>query len=1092
MSSCPNKNDPTWKKLVEKHGELVAIDAYMTNNYQIPATLESVTPVDAHLWSPEKTSRVEGFREIMELNDKILVALGAKLKAYSKSDSKKYVKDLTKLVKEFSESNTKRGAVMFLQNAEAMMKDLGPKLDKVKDNLTLLKQTQEFASTFDLINDMRDILAKTDSVRVKQRVSKVVEDLKDFNIKYEAYAKDTLVRRMAAVSPMARAKKREELNNQYTKDNPRPKGMKLAEHKKARDKYVGDALNSMNEEILQLDMAKIRQLLTVAPKDITDTTMRYVDAAGVNDPVLQYVVDALNRADFKIKEGFIEDRVVSSNVYKKFIEGKTGAFLTDQKKLYEDLYEVKKGKPTGYYTRQFYSEFYKERTKMWAEYNKQEEEWKASTSEEEQSLIPYKDRPYEKVKDDWKKKHLIDQTKPISDSNIKDVYHNNSYTKLQKDPRKKEMYDYLIKFNEESDAMITNSTKLGYKLPSMTKRDSELLIEQGLLGAAKTKLGDTTKVKIDDVESGELKVVDGVVKTLTDERGRSLKRIAVQFRGDLEMEDQSFDLMGMALSNRFVSRNFKEKNAIKAEMEVIRDLTESRQLLKKEGSKQIVKTVKTAFGITKEEEREINETIKGSDSNSLKLLASVLEDRLYGKHDMGGNEKLTKAVNLALKLSANNMLIGSYLSSTSNALAGLTMNWFESVRGEWYGQKNLLNGEIKYLSEIGGSVKDIDSLEPQGMTNLFINKFLDTSMGFSGMSNDMTQDSRIKRAFSMSTLHGMNSSVEHFIQGTMVYAVMDNIKVKDKLGNYVDKEGNIVADRDSAATMDEIYKVSNGVIKWSNNDLTIEGFDRVNKDTEYAINRRMKDIAADLHGNYDSNNKAMIQRYWYGKLAFYLRKWIVRGVQNRWRGIDTTDRNFLDVDDSKKFISYSTGKYKEGSYTSAVRFIRQNMQAMLNLRREILTTEWDKLTDMEQANIKKSVAEFTLMFTTLAASAFLGKLALEEDDEKSRAAMFLATYLMRRQAGELMVYFPGLGVNDAVRTVTTPTSLTSSILKVTNTTGQLIEDLWGVSTGDGLEIYKGGLHKDESKSKVALLKLLSGYSGLTADSEQRWKSQYNK
>jgi hypothetical protein len=395
------------------------------------------------------------------------------------------------------------------------------------------------------------------------------------------------------------------------------------------------------------------------------------------------------------------------------------------------------------------------------------------------------------------------------------------------------------------------------------------------------------------------------------------------------------------------------------------------------------------------------------------------------------------------------------------------------------------------MSDIGSNVKDIKGIQHSSRTNLFLDKFLDTSMDWSGLSNNLTSDSKIKNLMSMSTLHGLNGSAEHYVQSTLMYATLDNLKVKNKQGEYVDKKGAVV-DRADAATMDEIYKEVDGELVWSDDNLTVEGFDSMTREAEFAINRRIKDIAADLQGNYDSNNRAMLQRYWYGKLAFYLRKWIVRGVQNRWRGVETTDKAFDDLSESDKFYSEASQDYREGRYTSALRFVRPNMKAMKSFQGEVLKLEWNKLTDMEKGNIKKAAMEMTLMVASFAASAFLGKLALEEDDEDAQASLYVAAYLMRRQAGELATFFPVLGTKDALNTLTTPTAVASTVELGWKTISQIMEDLYRVSTGQGLEVKQSGKEKGDIKVvDLTLDFLISGrknYSS-TAQDKLNWLNQ---
>jgi hypothetical protein len=275
--------------------------------------------------------------------------------------------------------------------------------------------------------------------------------------------------------------------------------------------------------------------------------------------------------------------------------------------------------------------------------------------------------------------------------------------------------------------------------------------------------------------------------------------------------------------------------------------------------------------------------------------------------------------------------------------------------------------------------------------------------------------------------------------------------------------------------MDEAYVFKNGKAEWGNENWTVEGHDEFNPNVEFAVNRRIKDVVADLQGNYDPQNRADVQRYWYGQLAFFLRKWMVRGMQRRWRGLDTTDKELQDIDLHKRFYSEAQGEFKEGTYTSMARFLRTMWRQGNMLKFSVMSQEYSKLTDMERGNIRSAIWEFSLMVGALAAATMLAKMGDEEEDEDTRAALFTLAYLMRRQYGELLTYTP-MGISgEGMRTLRTPSAAMSTIELGMRTLGYLKDDAIGLTFGDGAIRYERGDHKDELKSYVTLMKLINPF-----------------
>jgi len=1055
MAHCPNIKSQEWVNLVKATGnELEAHAAYIKNGYEIPIvdedgnfTISSQPAEDVDLTNIDEDARY--LTDLTNTRNKILNSLKVKKDIYE--GDKTFLAKIEKLIKDFEKADISRSMVLYMNNVEKNINGLTKKMDKDGNSLQFVKLLHDYAGTFHMISDISKLIQERDDVSqaVKDRVSNLVGKVEGFNKKYLSVSKRIMAENFAKQSTIMRSKAKIKYQREYEINHPRSSStLSKKDYDKAKNEHVENQLNENRDKILRAEKNHVLDLMNTAPNDIGDIAYHIVDPRGINDHLIQLAVQQLDKADFAAKEIFIKNRNEAIQLFEEFSKSRKGVAVTDQKKLYEGIIEKVDGKETGFYVREYYSHYYKA-------LNEHKNELKKIDTQVERT----------KAIKEFREKYQV-YNKDTRRWVAKKEFKNSQYQALQKDSPAKKMYDYLIKFNKESDAMVNPRMKLGYRLPSMTKSVVETATDNGLKSATSRAFKDTFKIQKDDYQYGEHKDEEGTMSVIADEKGDPLRRVAMPYRNNVDIKDQSFDLMGMALSNRFASLNFQEKNEIRSELEVLENIMKEREIINTKNGKTMVRKM---LGVTEGEHEEL--TKAGVDSKSLKLLNSIMEDRLYGRRNVKGPEVLgisvDKVTDKMIQLSSHNLLIANYLGGGANVLAGKTMNFFEGTRKVHYSRKDLRAAENKYIADFTGWSGDIGRVgRPTSKTNMLIEKFLDTSMDFSGMSNNLAKDTRFKQLFQAKTLHGINNAAEHYIQSTLTYALLNNTKITNKQGEFIDKDGNVTKDRDKAMTMDQAYEAVDGELKWRNEDWTVEGFENFNSDTEFSVSRKAKDITADLQGNYDDNNRARIQRYWYGKLGFFLRKWMVRGVQRRWRGIDTVGKGDFE---ETAFYSEAQEQFKEGTYTSAARYLKNVWMEGKMIQTEIYSKEWNKLSDVEKANIKSAGFEFGMMAASLAAATLLAGLAEGASSEEEEEFLYTLAYLSRRQYGELLFYVPPFNIKEVTRLSQTPSAVLSSVQLSTKLIEQLAEDAGNLEP----EIYQSGRHKGEYKSDVLVHKLFN-------------------
>tara|TARA_R110000822_G_scaffold2004_2_gene9535 strand:- start:2 stop:3199 length:3198 start_codon:yes stop_codon:yes gene_type:complete len=1043
MAHCPNINLQEWKDLVESVGEVDAYAAYIKNGYEIPSLTEegnymiADAPIDEVVLDDiDKDSTF--LKQITKVRGGILSSLRTKFDIYEGSKKSEEIADLKKLIKEFKEADIIRSMFIYSKTVDKQIDQLSKRMDG-KNTIGFIKQLDDFAGTFYMMEEVVKLMEGRSDVpdKHKAELSRVLGKVGSFKKKYLEYSKEAMIDSLADQSTLARAKAKTKYAREFEKNHPEEKStLSKADYVAKKKEYVKNLLNENRDKILTAEKRHIRDILTTAPKDISALTRLMIDPRGVNDHLIQLAVNRLDKADFNAKEDFIKARNEALAVWEPFTKGQTGIITTKQKELYEGIIEKIDGKETNYYVREYLSTYYKAlNAKIKAENGTNTPAERRAINEAFQ-----KDFPQEK-------------------------YKNPQFDALNRDSKKKGMYEYLIDFNAKSDNLVPRASRLGYRLPSVSKTLSETTNDEGIIEAVKRTGKDLVNLQKDDHTFGDLEETPNGLVVATDERGNALRRVAVPFRMDMEAKDQSYDLMGIALTNRFVSLNYSHKNNARIELEIIEDLMKEREIVKhsNSGDKLLRK-----LGVGQDESDEHQSlTDPGATSQSHKLMHDLLEDRLYGRHNVKAGSiagmDIDKMTNLAVKWSAHTMLSANYAGGAANVLAGKVMNFFEGTRGVHYSRSDLRAAEGKYIGDFTGWSSDIGRPgQPKSKTNLLVEKFIDTSMDFSGYSNKLTNDSKFKSMFSVGTLHGINGSAEHYIQSTLVYALLNNTKVTNKNGEFIDKDGNVTANRKNAMTMDQAYETDNGLLKWKNKDYSIEGFDEFDGNVEFALSIKMKDIVGDLQGNYDDNNRAQVQRYWYGKLGMFLRKWMVRGIQRRYRGAGVKGENLED----RAFYSEATGEFKEGTYVSTAHFIHSVWKQSKMIKMQTYSEEWSKLTDIEKANIKSAAWELGVMATAFASSAFLAALAEGTSSDEEEELLYGLAYLTRRQYSELMFFLP-VSPMEALRLAKSPSATMSLVEQVSKTFGQLFEDI-----GDGeMEVYDRGQYAGDTKQGVNMMKL---------------------
>lgn len=933
-------------------------------------------------------------------------------------------------------------------------KDIEDGLDKV--SFQFMNTLIQYNETFNIIEDLVDIIKQEEGgIEGLYEYGNDKGLIENDNIRYieEIYGRYTKVKKSAKritikmlsqyyLSLPGKSKlelaKREELEREYNERHKEEEkiarnkgGDTRRDFKNKRREYIDAKVREERPELHRKELERYEVLLEQSDHDIGWMSRMFLDGDTIDDELINIVSEVLDKADFdtmnSVNKEYRNLEKIVSEYEKTHKEG-------NQQRKYDGMIEdevdvnaQKTGNKTNKLISKYYSEFYNARRESWKIYNELQAKKEAGQDVEEAELTD----AFLAVKK-WNKENTIN-----IGSNETPIYvpserwENPQWTKMKEsNDDSKKLFDSLVNRLEEDDSNLPESYKLGkdsfgimqYKLPSITKLKLESIYDGTLMNNVKERYKAFKEGKQEDeTEFGtDLENVEAIVgepvgsigetinrymKVLVNEVGEEKHRVPIYFRYDVKNKDQSYDLPSLVLLNHYMSKNYTNKLEIQPQVELTLDMVKERKVPVTFGTgfsglrykiDKILSTNLTNIPVTK----------TGENSNATKALQSLVEDRLYGIAS-ASNITATRIARAIASYTGNVTLIGNYLSAGANLAFGVTAEWIESIGGVYFDKKNLANAHLKYSTELvnGQLLNDFGKRVWKSRTNLLVEKF-NALADWSAVQRRFMNDSRVRMLAGTHTLHFLNSSAEHMMQSMLMYAVLDNVKVMNSEGLYLTKDG-VTDDVKKAMSLDEVYKeFEDGLIldprvsfvQLPSGKVEFDG------DTEFLVGRLIKDLNAELHGQYGNDKKAEIQRYWYGTLIMLLRKWLPRGVVRRWRGIESatipTDQLLL----SDKFYSRPGQNRREGYYTTTTRFVWNLLKQGKKLKWEMASTDWSKLTDYERSNIRKMVYEFALMVSMLGLATALKKLGDDEENEKGKKMWYLISFYSYRLHSELITY----------------------------------------------------------------------------------------
>tara|TARA_R100001463_G_scaffold23551_2_gene56393 strand:+ start:9977 stop:13180 length:3204 start_codon:yes stop_codon:yes gene_type:complete len=1030
-------------QLVELHnGDTIkAFQEFEDNNFQIPARASALVQediTDNQFTLPEteiETNPVIMAKEIAL--QKAKAAMVSKIRALDNTKHKGLVKireQMESIMENIDEVEATESLVDFIKTANNLAKKSEGWMESFKSGektptLENLRRIKDSIEAFTLLKDLREEMFSPEEVAMLERAGmenieelfKVVDDTiatyAKVNSDYLRLSRKTLAAGLKGnFHKITRfyEKQAEAMFNRHKK--PHLDKSEIAEEKA---EFISKYMIAHATEI-DLRTSQYIENMLLQTVDIPALSSWVVNPKDMNNDIIGIALESLDEADMEIwnqMETIVDDTEELNDEYIKYI-GKT----SNLKKQYEAL--LVKDEETGEVT-----------PEMIHEGHPQFEAFKAK---------------YENVPAVWN------------------------------------MYEHLKMMVEAKNKMVFKSARLDYTLPMIEQSGLERLYNTGVIDYIKKGVGDVYKLRAKDVELGnlseqQLEQQEAKNKALQQsqnaeevyitESGEERTTIPLHYRNStIAMEDRSFDVMKTMILDYQNSLKFKVKTENAILLDVLKDVVHESDIIATTSFVQKLKKNKSTGHLHRLKDDRI--------SNVESVLEALIRHRIYGIK-IEGDPQTTKIFQSLGKYTSLVTMAANTMSGTANALHGATMSWIEAFAGQggYFTPKQRAKAVKTYNKSIAGLLNDVGERRPKHRINKLMRKFNVMSESHLLNGKSFAQNNKLKRIAESSALMFANGAGEHAMQSIVMLSTMDNIKVKDVNGKFLDKDFNPTTDRNKAIGIEEamIENEETGAIEFHPNVNSTEKTEGVSQKDITKISRYIRRINRDLYGNYDAENKARYQRNAVGSLGSQMRGWLVTGVQKRWRGIGTAgvlSKDYTKVGEKYDIdlgtieglheaqkLSYNNeiDEFEEGQYVTSINYLKTAFSEVKALRSVAGTKEaWNKMDDQEKRNVRK-----TLMEAALIVGFLLMSKAFEDDDQDpDDVANMMAAYITRRMYSELFTF---ANPQEAMRTFRSPAIAMSSVENAIELTIQMF---------DPTEVYKGGRHVGEYKVMRKLKKLV--------------------
>lgn len=1021
-----------------------------------------------------------------------------------------YINELKTLQSRLISANERVGFKEYYKNAKNLLESINEALDTAgATDIGILAEYQmklKFFANFEHINtivknnrEIRNFVSKENDGGEAINRDKILGDYNALMTRLNEESIKQLARKWGQNPGKATAIARRTFTEFFQKEFPRKDDESRSEYIKRTNEYVNQKVeenSGFNEDgtpksITRDEMARITQLLSNDPQDLSQLTSYMMDPRNMHNGIIDIAVKLLDRADYFSMRRTIKMAVETNKLVEDFyklvrqegVKGKDGNLVTNTRNMEEVYYTMIAKDKDGNLTRNLTGEYMMEPYQIRKElFQKVEEATEEGTNEEIAAAQAALDRY---VSENFNRNVPVAKWKNPEYDFFKD--------RKNKDNAQYKLFWHLVDMGRDVNDFYYKDTAGGIRMPAIEKSGLERAFESGVLEYVKRTLGDFYKVRGEDVdlqdrneEKEDPATVDEIEKwtqskayvhAFLDENGEQEKHIPIYYRrGDLvPISDQSFDLPSIFMLDYFGAINYYHKNEIKPELDLLQRATANRKYAPNHFGKKLFDKVPIAKNYSKI----IFAEKEGDASNTYRALMSLYDDRLYGQRAIGGTPTIRKIASKIGQYTGDVMLIANIKSSLAAIAHSRSLQSIKALSGSIFGVDYALNdvvyAESKYWENTPSILADFGRIRPKAYVNLLGERFT-AGQEWAPIAKRFAQATALSRIADKRTLHAMHGGAEHYVQHVLMLSYLHAIKVRNENGEYVDGFNNVVTNRNSAISVAEMYEIVDGKLQikkglkigqvefLAGNGRRVLDLSKMSlEEAEFKINQALLEINYYINGNYSWNNQSLARRHFVGKLVAGMRKWSTPGTMRRYRGMKTlnpaasTPRSELIYDDL--FYSEHRDDFVYGEYLETSRFLKDFISAGRALGVKVATEEWYKRTDREKVAILNTVSEFVSMGLALAVSS-LAAAAADDELGQAKGKYYILAFYSRRLFSELAFYINPI---EAFRILRNPAASLNILENTMELMGQLTGDLIRLAGGSSIERYQRGKRRGQSK-----------------------------
>lgn len=615
---------------------------------------------------------------------------------------------------------------------------------------------------------------------------------------------------------------------------------------------------------------------------------------------------------------------------------------------------------------------------------------------------------------------------------IDDIKFNKQYQEILKNPEYKKWYDSYIASKELSDKNIGNTSL--YKIPTIYKKELDTIVEYGVFSSQALE-AFKNKFKVNNL--------DTEYQQGANISGSPINFLPIHYNisiNQVDLSQLSLNLGGNLTAYNSMSYNYAELNKIVDDVENIRDLVAKRQVVvTNKGVTSVnnfITKLRNKFNDKEDIDQEPSTIIKqGSETLAYQQLNDYLDAVFYDKPSERAvlfGKDITKTIDTINSYTGLAKLSFNIFQSGSQLFTGALWRKVEAMGANEFTSEDLNKATKEYTKQVTNIslIRDSASDRPKHKINV-LRKYLGVGKRYNGIDSNLTKilDTKFSTAL-------LNSGSDHMLSSITMMSVLNNIKVKDKLGNEVslydalevDKQGNLTKKFD---------------------------FEFTDRDA-FLVSQKISTINRNIDGSITPEDEIALKRNAYGRLVMLFRNWVAPSYLARF------GYTYDEKGDIKGRFNQSLGRETLGYYTETLLYLLDISKELKTGNFKGIVATWDKLSNESKKNLIKFGSEMTLLSGTLLLAKMLVYLQVGDDDEDKNALISTMAVLANRINTEMSQYLNPLKTMELMKSpAASVTMLESSVSLFNQVVGFKIEE-------DGVDfniddIYESGKRKGDLK-----------------------------